>query len=218
MRIMVSLLLIALAYPAVVACHPRVITVANALPADVQLKLSRITRVWIAGFQVTPNREIDLDGETVRLLRDELRRATSLDVIEAEPLVVPSDGVFSDHAYWRRLASEHGTPLIVTGTVNFLVAPATTIQRGRHTFVSAVGRVLEPEVVIIDGRTGDVVLKERILRRMRYGIGRFAFTIPLYFDLMERAMPDLIRVIATGADLMEPVSGCQDCGSGAAFH
>lgn len=202
MRIMVPLFAIAIAYPAGVACHPRVVTVANAVPADVQLKLARITRIWIAGFHVVPNRDIDLDAETVRLIRHELRRATSLDVIEAEPLVVPTEDVFSDRAYWRRLASEHGSPLIVTGTVNLLVAPPTTVQRGRHTLVSAAGRVLDPEVVIIDGRNGDVILTERIPRRMRYGIGRFAFTIPLYFDLMERAMPDWIRVIAIGAELI----------------
>jgi hypothetical protein len=201
MRIMVPLFVIAIAYQTGVACHPRVVTLANAIPADVQLKLARVTRVWIAGFHAVPNRDIDLDGETVRLIRQELRRATSLEVIEAEPLVVPTEDVFSDRAYWRRLASEHGSPLIVTGTVNFLVAPATTVQRGRHTFVSAAGRVLDPEVVIIDGRNGDVILKERIPPRMRYGIGRFAFTVPLYFDLMERAMPDWIRVIAAGADL-----------------
>jgi hypothetical protein len=178
-----------------------VITVANALPADVQLKLSRITRVWIAGFQATPNRDIDVDGETVRLIRQELRRATSLEVIEAETLVVPTEDVFANREYWRRLASEHGAPLIVTGTVDFLLAPPTTVQRGRHTFISTGGRVLDAEVVIIDGRNGDVILKQRIPRRTRNGTGRLGFAVPLYFGLMERALPDWIRVIASGANL-----------------
>ena len=182
------------------ACHPRVIAVSRPVPIETQLKLSRISRVWVAGFHVTANRDVDLNVETVNWVRAELRRTTSLDVVEAEPLVIPAESVFADRRYWQRLASEHGSPLIVTGTVNFLVAPAKTVQKGRNTYVSAAGRVLDGEIVILDGRTAEVMLAQRLPRRTQYGIGRFALTLPLYFQLMHREMSDWFRAIAAGAD------------------
>jgi hypothetical protein len=201
MRVVVRILMIALLSTDLGACHPRVIAVSHAMPIDVQLKLSRVSRVWVAGFHVTDNREVDVNLETVKLVRDELRRATSLEIVDADPLVIPTEDVFTDRTYWRRLAIEHRSPLIVTGTVNFLVAPAKIIQRGRNTYVSAAGRVLEPEVVIIDGHTGEMILRERLPRRAQYGIGRSAFTLTLYFELMNRAMSDWVRAIAAGADM-----------------
>ena len=181
------------------ACQPRIVTVSRAVPIDLQLKLSHVSRVWVAGFHVTESRDVDLNVETVNLVRDELKRTTSLEVIDVEPLLIPAEDVFGDRRYWQRLASEHGSPLIVTGTVNFLVAPAKTVQKGRNTYVSAAGRVLDALVVILDGRTGEPILTKRLARRTQYGIGRFALTLPLYFQLMRRGLPEWMDAIAAGA-------------------
>ena len=199
MRRMMLLVMIAMPFLGAAACAPRIVTIDRAVPADVQLKLSRVSGVWIAGFHVTNNREVDLNVETVHLLRNELRRATSLDVIEADPLVITAEQVFMDRAYWKRLAAEHRSSLVVTGTISFLVAPAKTVERGRNTYVSTAGRVLAPAVVIIDGTTGEVLLREQLPRRVQYGIGRSASTLSLYFELMHLQMADWLRVIGAGA-------------------
>jgi hypothetical protein len=40
-----------------------------------------------------------------------------MSVVGAEPLTIPTERVFAEESYWRRLADERGSPLIVTGSV-----------------------------------------------------------------------------------------------------
>ena len=78
-------------------------------------------------------------------------------VVEAEPLVIETDDRLADQAYWRRLGEEHGQPLIVTGSLRWLFAPAKIEQRGRRTIYLANGRAVDATVIVIDGRSGKIV-------------------------------------------------------------
>jgi hypothetical protein len=76
----------------------------------VQVDLSSLSRVWIAGIHADVNRQVDLNVETVKFvkfLRSELRERPSIAVINAEPLIISSEEVFSNRVYWRQLAEEH---------------------------------------------------------------------------------------------------------------
>jgi hypothetical protein len=48
-------------------------------------------------------------------------------MVEAEAVPINTEDVVLDPAYWRRLDEEHGFPLIVTGSVKLLVAPAMLV-------------------------------------------------------------------------------------------
>jgi len=179
-------------------CAPRVHRARNSLPADVQIGMSRVDDVWVAGFISQPGKDkVDLNVETVRLLRQDLRRVSRARVVDGDPLVLDDQKVFDDAAYWRRHAQDRGANLVVTGIVRLLLAPAQVVQRGRRTaYLGQSGRTLEATVVVIDGPSGAVVARRTLPRRMHYASGEVASGLSLYFDLMEQSRSDWLRAIA----------------------
>ena len=178
----------------VVACAPQVVQTPRSMPAAVQLNLLKLPRVWVAGFATGGRREFDLNGETVRLLRQELR-AWSASVVDAEPLIIEAN-TLSEAPYWRRLGEEHGAPLIVTGSVRWLFAPAKIEQRGRRTVYVVNGRVLEATVVVIDGHTGEIMSSRRLPSRMHYPVGQSPDGLGCLFDMMDAGIRDWLDAIS----------------------
>lgn len=179
------------------ACATRVVHAPHSLPPQVQVDLSKLPRVWVAGFVTGRKPEFDVNLETVRLLRTQLRTWSSAQVVEAEPLILDTERRLSEVAYWRRLGEEHGWPLIVTGSLRLLLAPPQIEQRGPRTvYFPRAGRVLEATVMLIDGRSGEVVSTHKLPNRMRYGSGRFSSGRTLFLQMMDQAMPDWLMAIA----------------------
>jgi hypothetical protein len=159
-----------------------------------------LPRVWVAGFATEKNSEVDLNTETVRLLRAELRTWSAAAVLEVEPVAIDSERL-ADVGYWRRMGDEHGHPLIVTGTVKLRVAPARVVHRGVRTmYAYATGRVLDSTVVVIDGRTGERLSEHALASRMRYGMGRFSSALVLYAAMMQGAMGDWLETITAASN------------------
>ena len=197
---MFRLLLVSLATIWTAACAPHVVRPPNAPRAALQMKLASLPRIWVAGFATDKKPEFDLNTETVRLLRAELRTWSSAPVLEVEPLAIDSEARLGDVPYWRRLGDEHGRPLIVTGSVKLRVAPARVVHRGaRTTYAYATGRVLDSTVVVIDGGTGERLSTQALASRMRYGVGRFGAPLVLYVAMMEGAMGDWLETITTAS-------------------
>jgi hypothetical protein len=197
---MVRNLLMLVATISMTACAARTVRSTDAPPPHVQLKLAELSRVWVAGFATERNLEFDLNTETVRLLRRQLRTWSSAQVVEAEPLAIDSEHRLSDVPYWRRLGEEHGQPLIITGSVKLHVAPARVVHSGvRTTYAYATGRVLDATVVVIDGHTGETLSAHALASRMRYGVGRFSSGLALYFAMMDVAMGDWLDTITAAS-------------------
>jgi hypothetical protein len=201
-RLLVSLSVLSLSVLSLLtaACASRTVRVPHAPPPEVQLKLANLSRVWVAGFVTarTPESrpEFDLNTETVRLVRTQLRRWSSAQVIQVDPLFIETQQRLSDVQYWRGLGEEHGWPLIVTGSLKLLLAPPKIEQRGKRTmYFPLAGRVLEATVVLIDGHSGEVVSTNKLPNRMRYGLGRFSSPLSLYLQMMDQAMPDWFKAI-----------------------
>ena len=198
---MFRLLLVLLATISTAACAPHVVRPPNAPRPALQMKLASLPRIWVAGFATDKKPEFDLNTETVRLLRAELRTWSSAPVLEVEPLAIDSEQRLADVPYWRRLGDEHGRPLIVTGSVKLRVAPARVVHRGaRTTYAYATGRVLDSTVVVIDGRTGERLSTQALTSRMRYGVGRFGSPLVLYVAMMEGAMGDWLETITVASN------------------
>ena len=182
---------------AMAACSTHISRPRTAPPADVQLKLAALPRVWVAGFATDRKPEFDLNTETVRLLRTQLRTWSSAQVVEAEPLPIDSERRLSDVVYWQRLGEEHRQPLIITGSVKLHIAPARLVQRGiRTAYAYADGRVLDATVVVIDGRTGKVLSTDKLPSRMQYGVGRFSSALSLFLQMMDAGMGDWFGAIS----------------------
>lgn len=178
-------------------CGPRVHRTRASLPADVQIGMARVDDVWVAGFITQAGKDkVDLNVETVRLVRQDLRRVSRARVVDAEPLTLASQAVFDDAAYWRRQAEDRRARLVVTGIVRLLLAPAQVVQRGRRTaYLAQSGRTLDATVVVIDGRSGAVVARQTLPRRMLYADRDIPSGLPLYFEMMQQSRPDWLRAI-----------------------
>lgn len=167
-------------------------------PAALLIDLSPFRRIWIAGFVTSANRDIDVNLETVRLLRRRLNPRTTLRVIEAEPLTIRDELELGDRERWRRLAEEYGEPLIVTGSVRLNAARPVAVERttGRGSiYLSRKGFVLETRFVFIDGRTGEVIASEPLPKETLYGTDTRTSTLFLYFQLMDRVVPNFLRAL-----------------------
>jgi hypothetical protein len=161
-----------------------------------QLSLAH-SRILVAGFVAGGRPEIDINQEAVRILREQLRSTGTITVIDAMPLVIDGEHQFGNRAFWQTVGEEHRQPLIVTGTITLLLAPPEIVQRGpRTSYFPLAGRILEATVVMIDGRTGQVLSTEKLPTRMRYGLGRFSSGLRLFHQLMNLGMRDWFDAIA----------------------
>ena len=116
-------------------------------PLKSKLDVSSFRRVLVAGFVTDQtNSDIDLPAETARLLQNQLRSVSRLQVLEPDrpPLLdaldkvraglgdpdkigrqereqyrLEVDRIFQDADFWRKIGEEYQNPLIVTGRVGF---------------------------------------------------------------------------------------------------
>ena len=116
-------------------------------PLQSKLDVSSFRRILIAGFvtDLEPS-EVDLSSETSRLLQNQLRSNTKLQVLEPdrpplqtalervleklgeqgrydkeekEQFRLEADKLLQDPEYWRKLGEEYQQPLVVTGKLGF---------------------------------------------------------------------------------------------------
>jgi len=139
--------------------------VAIETPIEPKLDVSDFSRVYIAGFVAGGSEDLDVNLETVRLLRSQLRTRSEMRVIDADVLPLEEiardesggngdavelpeeirseedletfERIFADVAYWRQLGEEYQSPLIVTGTVLFVPHQRSGfVQREREVYDS----------------------------------------------------------------------------------
>jgi hypothetical protein len=116
-------------------------------PLQSKIDVSRFRRVLVAGFVTEPGpSDLDLSSETSRLLQNQLRSVSRLQVLEPdhppihdaldkvkaalaeddrwtkgsrEQYRLEADRILGDQDYWRKLGEEYQNPLVVTGRVSF---------------------------------------------------------------------------------------------------
>jgi len=116
-------------------------------PLQSKLDVSRFRRILIAGFVTDlQDADVDLSAETARLLQNQLRSNTRVQVIEPdrpplqdaldnilarldeegsyaseekEQFVLEADRLLEDPEFWRKMGEEYQQPLIVTGKLGF---------------------------------------------------------------------------------------------------
>jgi hypothetical protein len=123
------------------------IEVPVATPLQSKIDVSKFKRILVAGFVTELGEgDVDLSAETSRLLQNQLRTSTQLQVLEPDhpPLHealekiletlgeggrytkeekdrfrVAADQALQDADFWRRVGEEYKNPLIVTGRLGF---------------------------------------------------------------------------------------------------
>lgn len=99
---------------------------------------------------------------------------------------------------WRRLGEEYSEPLILTGTVAFTFAGSRMEERtvGRRTVrVWLNGYRLSLRVVVISGRTGEIISSDVVRPRTAYAASGREGPLTIYFRLMEQVMPSILGTL-----------------------
>ena len=138
-------------------------------PIQAKIDVGAFQRVLVAGFLNGGSQSIDVNAETARLLRSQLRNRQELRVIDADviPLVEEMDerlgltppgretdetarfedekaleahaAILKDAAYWKQIGDEYQQPLIVTGTVFFNEVSRSGVVSRPQTYVDQQG-------------------------------------------------------------------------------
>jgi len=209
-------------------------------PLQSKIEVTSFRRVLIAGFVVEPNAdtEVELQSETVRLLQNQLRAHTKLQVLEPDrpPLLdaldramegrapghltaadreqykMEGDRILQDGEFWRKLGEEFQNPLVVSGRMGFEVqnrsgfeaeerverVPGTNRNRmvrgNRYLERKAFG--LTAEFVFLDGKTGQLLHREKFTEEVLYGEEQKVSPLSAYFELMDRLLPNFLGIIS----------------------
>ena len=210
------------------------------IPLQSKIDVGAFRRVLVAGFVTElAGGEVDVASETVRLLENQLRSNSGLQVVEPdrpplddaleeildglgagdrytkeekEQYRLEADRLLLDAAFWRKLGEEFQGPLIVTGHVRFeeqsrsgfesqervVRDPGTNRPRllRRSQYLERKGFSLDADFHFVDGRTGEVLHKERFTEEVLYGVDQKVSPLSSYFELMDRLLPNFLGVIA----------------------
>jgi hypothetical protein len=164
-------------------------------PLQSKIDVASFRRILIAGFAseiVDGDVDVDVASETARLLQNQLRNNTRLQVLEPDyppiadaldPILedlgegsytseekeryrLETDNALADAEFWRRVGEEYQGPLIVTGSIGFE-------QQNRSGFQAQ-------ERVVRDPATG----RPRLVRGSRY-LERKGFTLSADFHFVD---------------------------------
>jgi len=181
-----------------------------ATPTRATLDVSTFDRVLVAGFAAGGDHTVNLNDETVRLLRGQLRGRCHLQIADAEPVPI-APGDLQNGAYWKRIGEEHPRALIITGSVSLVhdletqdvkayPLPRRTssgVERGNGLTSGDRQRfTLRAVLVFIDGSTGGTVLVRPFHLQSRYEAGKQVPALSAYFDLMDRLVPPFLRIVS----------------------
>jgi hypothetical protein len=208
-------------------------------PLQSKIDVTRFRRVLIAGFATELGEDdVELAPETVRLLQNQLRSNTKLQVLEPdrpplndalervleslgeggkytkqerEQYRLEADRVLQDAEFWRKVGEEFQNPLIVTGRVGFESQNRSGFQseervvrdqrnrpvlvRGSR-YLERKGFSLNAEFYFVDGRTGQLLHKEKFTEEVLYGEEQKVSPLSSYFELMDRLLPNFLGVIS----------------------
>ena len=131
--------------------------------------------------------------------------------VEKEQYGLEADQVLQDPAFWRKVGEEFQSPLIITGRVTFgeqnrsgyqaeervVRDPVTNRPRlmRQNRYLERKSFSLNADFFFVDGRTGEVLHKEKFTEEVLYGADQKISPLSSYFELMDRLLPNFLGVI-----------------------
>jgi len=122
------------------------------------------------------------------------------------------EAMFTDAAFWKGVAAEHETPLIVTGTIVFTEIAKSGMTSRQKPVTNQLGQTeyqtvqeysdlkgfsLAPKFVFIDGRTGMPLYSESFLEETLYPTTTNTPALSSYFELMDKLIPSFLNTLST---------------------
>jgi hypothetical protein len=105
--------------------------------------------------------------------------------------------LFTDATFWRRLGEEYSEPLILTGTIAFrpLRAGYAGVATGPSIPLSRPGFSLRLRLILIDGRTGEVIESDPFRQVTARASTDREEALSIYFRLMDQMLPSILEAV-----------------------
>lgn len=181
------------------------------LPIPQKIDLEGIQKVLVTDFFVErEDPTLDLGAELTEFLRRELRKHTSLQILDLDPPHLPEQApeeLLKNEAFWKELARTHGADLIISGGVEFNVLDRsgfvqetgispTTGQRVRTTrFREREAYRLALDLFFIRGLTGGTLYENQFTEELLLD-GKTSDHLGVLFNMMDRIRPEVLSVVA----------------------
>ena len=180
------------------------------VPLPPKLDVTGIENILVASFLTDESESLDINREVVRFLRGEFRQETSLDVLDiTPPPAVPEqrlEDLIANHEFWKHLGRKHGADIIVSGRINFDrrdisgfqnldTISNVTGQKVRSTqFVEQERFSYELDIIFMDGKTGELLFRDRLQREALYR-GTQNDPITAFYELSDSIAPDVLAIV-----------------------
>jgi hypothetical protein len=202
-------LLLALPFGAVTA---GTVQVQVSLPVPERIDMTGIDSILVTrAVLLNDNPKVDMNKETVGLLRRELRKRTRLHVldVEAPPLPEqPLDELARNPEFWKDLAAKYGADMILTGSLKYeitdrssfvtedIISPITGQRIRRTRFADREGFQVVFHVYFLRGRDGALLYDDEFSEDTTVdGKGNDPLTV--LFTMFEHIEADMFGIIAT---------------------
>lgn len=167
---------------------------------------------FLPAKEISKDRGYAFEREASRFFERLFAKETKLKVVDAGTTPLPFstlDELAADPGFWRKLADERGADLILTGQVDFRhsnrsgyvqsnyqssFTAAGQPSMDRPVFVYRSGMTLVLDVVLIEGRTGEVLYQDRFLKDKTVD-GSGGDPLQNFFDLMRAVQINVLGLV-----------------------
>lgn len=180
------------------------------LPVPARIDLGTRRKLLVASFRTDESHLLDINRELVRFIRSELSKRTELDVLDVTPPpAIPEQSLadmIRNDEFWKHLGNEYDADVIVSGIMEYSrrdsssfedvdIVSATTGQKVRQTqFVEQELFAYGMDVIFMDGRTGELLFRDRLQRSSVFR-GSQNDPITAFYDLSDSIAPDLLAIV-----------------------
>ncbi len=179
-------------------------------PMPARLDMAGLRKILVTGFIIDKELQgVDLNKEIVALLRKELRKKTSLDILDVEPPPLPEQplkDLLANSGFWRRLGETHGADLIISGKASFEsadrsgyvtqdeISPVTGQRVRRTRFVEREGFTLGLNLFFMDGATGRLLYEDQFTGENTLR-GHETDRLTVLYTLFEQFEEDVLGIV-----------------------
>lgn len=178
-------------------------------PMKERIPPDKYKSILVAGFLAEGEKKLNLNFETVKYIRTELKKNTPYKVIEENLIEIPPARIEElplDTDFWKSLATKAEAELIMWGRVKYTSELTSELKEEtyqhpvtgkRYTATRVVERTdfkVELDLYFSDGSSGVVVYRDKYSQIIPYR-ERPPAELPVFINLMNRLLPNILGVL-----------------------
>ena len=187
-------------------------TVEVTLPVPERVDMTGIDTILVTRVVLmNDNPKVDINRETVNLLKKELRKRTRLHVLEVEAPPLPEqplDELARNADFWKDMAAKYGSDMILTSSLKYEITDRSTFvtedrispvtgQRIRQTrYADREGFTMEFHVYFLRGRDGVLLYDDKFSEDTTLE-GKGNDPLTALFTMFQHVEPDMFSIIAS---------------------